>query len=67
MLLFISGAVLWSIFLTRAAYLLTITIAETMPRIAFAGDAAREGMLPLHAGRALRNLTDRYMSIPMCC
>ena len=67
-LMFISGAVLWSIFLNRGSIPFDYhDWAEiNAPRVAFAGDAAREGMLPLHMpdGSALRNLTDRYMSIP---
>ncbi len=67
-LLFISGAVLWSIFLNRGSIPFDYhDWAEiNAPRVAFAGDAVRKGVLPLHMPdkSALRSLTDRYMSIP---
>ena len=67
-LLFVCGAVLWSIFLNWGSIPFDFhDWAEiNAPRVAFAGDAARKGVLPLHMpdGSALRNLTDRYMSIP---
>jgi len=67
-LLYICGAVLWGIFLNWGSIPFDYhDWAEiNAPRIAFAGDAVRKGVLPLHMpdGSALRNLTDRYMSIP---
>lgn len=67
-LLFVTGAALWYYFLNGGAIPLEVhDWAEvTAHRYAFIGDAAAKGALPLHmpGNWALRNVTDRFLSIP---
>ena len=66
--LFIVGALLWGKFLNfgRITFDFHDWAEISAPRVAFIQDAVKKGMLPLHMpdGSALRNVTDRFMSIP---
>lgn len=66
--LFFLGAAIWYYFLDGGSIPLEVhDWAEvTAHRYAFVGDAAAKGVLPLHmpGNWALRNVTDRFLSIP---
>jgi hypothetical protein len=62
------GAILWGIFLNwgKIPFDFHDWAEINAPRFAFLRDAVIKGVLPLHMpdGSALRNLTDRFMSLP---
>ena len=66
--LFLAGALLWGKFLNFGK--ITFDFHDwaeiSAPRVAFIKDAVMKGVLPLHMpdSSALRNVTDRFMSIP---
>ena len=66
--LFLIGALLWSKFLNfgNIPFDFHDWAEISAPRVAFVQDAVKKGALPLHMpdGSALRNVTDRFMSIP---
>ena len=67
-ILFLVGALLWGKFLNFGK--ITFDFHDwaeiSAPRVAFIKDAVMKGVLPLHMpdSSALRNVTDRFMSIP---
>ena len=67
-LLILAGAVLWAKFLSfgNIPFDFHDWAEINAPRLAFVKDAMERGMLPLHMNdaTALRNITDRYLSIP---
>lgn len=65
---YLLGLLLWGQFLNwgRIPFDFHDWAEISAPRLAFIQDAVRSGQLPLHMpdGSALRNVTDRFMSIP---
>lgn len=66
--LLLAGALLWGKFLNwgNIPFDFHDWAEVNAPRLAFVRDAVIQGVLPLHMpdGSALRNITDRYMSLP---
>jgi len=66
--LFLGGALLWGKFLNwgNIPFDFHDWAEVNAPRLAFVRDAVIKGVLPLHMpdGSALRNVTDRFMSLP---
>ena len=66
--IFLLGLFLWSVFLNwgNIPFNFHDWAEINAPRLAFERDAVIKGALPLHMpdGSALRNLTDRFMSLP---
>ena len=66
--LFMGGALLWGKFLNwgNIPFDFHDWAEVNAPRLAFVRDAVLKGVLPLHMpdGSALRNVTDRFMSLP---
>jgi hypothetical protein len=66
--LFLGGALLWAKFLNwgNIPFDFHDWAEVNAPRLAFVRDAVIKGVLPLHMpdGSALRNITDRFMSLP---